>query len=102
MGIYYWIIYILKNMIIRRQLCEDNLPSHIKLLTLTTFPRMGCNIFTSPPSKPNGIASQSLFLPDDIINRHARFPTLTANIRKERDIKWQLIYQFILINPLNF
>lgn len=80
-------LYIEKNMIIRRQLCEDNLPSHIKLLTLTTFPRMGCNIFTSPPSKPNGIASQSLFLPDDIINRHARFPTLTANIRKRKGHK---------------
>ncbi|KAM9889314.1 hypothetical protein OXX69_012877, partial [Metschnikowia pulcherrima] len=32
-------------------------------------------------------ASQSLFLPDEIINRHARFPTLTANIRKRRGRK---------------
>lgn len=80
-------LYVEKNMKDRRDVCQDNLPSSIKLLTLTSFPRMGCNIFTSPPAKANGPASQSLFLPDEIINRHARFPTLTANIRRRKGHK---------------
>ncbi|KAG7195338.1 uncharacterized protein KQ657_003866 [Scheffersomyces spartinae] len=82
-------IYVEENMKVRRQLMEKQLedsPSIIPL-TLTTFPRMGCGIFTSPPSKPNGPASQSLFLPDEIINRHVRFPTLTANIRRRKGRK---------------
>ncbi|KAI5964746.1 GSH1 [Candida pseudojiufengensis] len=80
-------IYVEENMIKRRKISEINLPLNIKPLTLTSYPRMGCNNFTSPPAKPIGPASQSLFLPDEIINRHARFPTLTANIRKRKGHK---------------
>ncbi|EMG45597.1 GCS1 Glutamate--cysteine ligase [Candida maltosa Xu316] len=80
-------LYVEKNMVTRREICQDNLPREIRLLTFTSFPRMGCNVFTSPPAKPNGVASQSLFLPDEIINRHVRFPTLTANIRKRKGHK---------------
>lgn len=79
--------YVEENMIKRRQVSESELPSNIKPLTLTSFPRMGCSNFTSPNAKPIGPASQSLFLPDEIINRHVRFPTLTANIRKRRGHK---------------
>lgn len=82
-------IYVEENMKVRRKLMENQLkdsPSIVPL-TLTTFPRMGCGIFTSPPAKPNGPASQSLFLPDEIINRHVRFPTLTANIRRRKGHK---------------
>ena len=79
--------YVEINMVKRREVSESELPSHIKPLTLTTFPRMGCPNFTSPCAKPIGPASQSLFLPDEIINRHVRFPTLTANIRKRRGSK---------------
>ncbi|KAK6460636.1 glutamate--cysteine ligase [Scheffersomyces coipomensis] len=80
-------VYVEENMIKRRIVSQSELPSNIKPITLTTFPRMGCNIFTSPSAKPIGPASQSLFLPDEIINRHVRFPTLTANIRKRRGCK---------------
>lgn len=80
-------IIVEENMINRRKLSQAQLPNHIKPLTLTSFPRMGCPNFTSPIAKPIGPASQSLFLPDEIINRHARFPTLTANIRKRRGCK---------------
>lgn len=80
-------LYVEANMIKRRIVSELELPSHIKPLTLTAFPRMGCEGFTSPHAKPIGPASQSLFLPDEIINRHVRFPTLTANIRKRRGHK---------------
>ncbi|KAI5951492.1 GSH1 [Candida jiufengensis] len=80
-------IYVEKNMIKRRKISESELPQNIKPLTLTSYPRMGCNNFTSPSAKAIGPASQSLFLPDEIINRHARFPTLTANIRKRKGHK---------------
>lgn len=80
-------IYVEENMIKRRQVSESELPQNVKPLTLTSFPRMGCANFTSPNAKPIGPASQSLFLPDEIINRHVRFPTLTANIRKRRGHK---------------
>lgn len=80
-------LYVEENMVKRREVSQSELPLNIVPLTLTAFPRMGCGIFTSPPAKPIGPASQSLFLPDEIINRHARFPTLTANIRKRRGMK---------------
>ncbi|RLV92538.1 Glutamate--cysteine ligase [Spathaspora sp. JA1] len=80
-------VYVETNMILRRKISQEELPGNIKPITLTSFPRMGCDTFTSPPAKPIGPASQSLFLPDEIINRHARFPTLTANIRKRRGHK---------------
>ncbi|KAK6200076.1 glutamate--cysteine ligase [Scheffersomyces amazonensis] len=80
-------VYVEQNMIKRRDISQSELPDNIRPITLTTFPRMGCGIFTSPAAKPIGPASQSLFLPDEIINRHVRFPTLTANIRKRRSCK---------------
>lgn len=80
-------VYVEENMEKRREVAESELPKNIVPLTITTFPRMGCPQFTLPPAKPIGPASQSLFLPDEIINRHARFPTLTANIRKRRGHK---------------
>ncbi|CAH6721158.1 glutamate--cysteine ligase [[Candida] jaroonii] len=83
----YEYVYIEENMINRRQISQDQLPSNIKPLTITSFPRLGCEESTNPVAKPVGPASQSLFLPDEIINRHARFPTLTANIRKRRGCK---------------
>lgn len=80
-------LYVEQNMEKRREISKLELPQNVIPLTLTAFPRMGCGIFTSPPAKPIGPASQSLFLPDEIINRHVRFPTLTANIRKRRGMK---------------
>lgn len=80
-------VYVEDNMIARRKIAQTQLPDNILPLTLTAFPRMGCQDFTSPSAKPIGPASQSLFLPDEIINRHVRFPTLTANIRKRRGCK---------------
>lgn len=75
------------NMLCRREIAREHLPKDIVPLTLTAFPRMGLGEFTSPAAEANGAASQSLFLPDEIINRHVRFPTLTANIRRRRGEK---------------
>ncbi len=81
-------LYVEKNMNMRRVVAERALnDSNIKPLTITSYPLMGVGNFTEPKSEPNGNASRSLFLPDEIINRHVRFPTLTANIRKRRGEK---------------
>ena len=57
-------------------------------VTITSFPRLGCQgVFLDPHYEPIGSVSRSLFVPDDVINPHARFPTLTANIRSRRGSK---------------
>lgn len=81
-----------ESMRARRILGESQLPQGHALFTLTAFPRLGCPDSVFPygllPSPENEkAASRSLFLPDDVINAHARFPTLTANIRKRRGSK---------------
>ncbi|QRV94293.1 glutamate-cysteine ligase catalytic subunit [Ceratobasidium sp. AG-Ba] len=78
-----------KNMRYRRKLAKAYLRPHEVPMTLTSFPRLGVReVFTDPPTDPAGaISSHSLFLPEEITNPHARFPTLTANIRRRRGSK---------------
>ncbi|TID29679.1 hypothetical protein CANINC_001798 [Pichia inconspicua] len=77
-----------ENMHKRRFLAlEETSDSNVYPLTLTTYPLMGVDDFCSPPTQPKGNASKSLFLPDELINKHVRFPTLTANIRRRRGQK---------------
>ncbi|KAG0675712.1 hypothetical protein C6P40_001446 [Pichia californica] len=76
------------NMHTRRILAIKEINSNkVYPLTLTAFPLMGVDDFCSPSTPAKGSASKSLFLPDEIINKHARFPTLTANIRRRRGQK---------------
>lgn len=77
------------NMRLRRRIARSHLHAHELPITLTSYPRLGCNDvpFTDPHLEPRGDASRSMFLPDEVINPHARFPTLTANIRKRRGAK---------------
>ncbi|KAF8513160.1 glutamate-cysteine ligase-domain-containing protein [Hysterangium stoloniferum] len=77
------------NMRYRRKLARRFLKPHEIPLTVTSFPRLGApGIFTEPYFDPvNATASHSLFLPHEITNPHARFPTLTANIRSRRGSK---------------
>jgi glutamate--cysteine ligase catalytic subunit len=57
-------------------------------ITITSFPRLGCQgVFLDQHYEPTGPVSRSLFVPDEVINPHARFPTLTANIRSRRGSK---------------
>ena len=56
-------------------------------ITITSFPRLGCQDFTDPHFDPPGPAARSFFVPDEIINTHPRFRTLTANIRSRRGRK---------------
>eukprot|EP01137_Pigoraptor_chileana_P012789 Opistho-2@65526 len=72
------------NMHKRRLHLRDYLKGSEVALTVTSFPRLGCDHFTDPQTAPQGPYAQSLFFPDDAINPHKRFPTLSANIRERR------------------
>ena len=55
-----------------------------RIITMTSFPRMGLSSFTTPSLTPGGPVTESLFVGDGVIFSHPRFATLTANIRKRR------------------
>ena len=78
------------NMRLRRTQAASVLPESSSLVTMTTFPRLGCPDFTYPPAAPapDGGISNSLFFPDQAINNsHPRFATLARNIRQRRGRK---------------
>mmetsp|Transcript_2358 Transcript_2358/g.5630 ORF Transcript_2358/g.5630 Transcript_2358/m.5630 type:complete len:660 (-) Transcript_2358:189-2168(-) len=77
------------NMIMRRKCIQKFLKKGEQVLTLPVYPRIGTAGFTFPPLKPapEGEVSRSLYIPDECIQPHPRFPTLTANIRKRRGEK---------------
>ncbi|KAI5477538.1 glutamate-cysteine ligase catalytic subunit [Pseudohyphozyma bogoriensis] len=73
------------NMKFRRRLAKSRMKDNEVPLTLTSFPRLGApGVFTDPYYPPGGDKARSLFVPDEIINPHVRFPTLAANIRARR------------------
>ena len=72
------------NMRERRSLLQSVLGADEAVLTVTSFPRMGVGHFTVPAYDAGGPVAASLFTPDEAINEHPRFPTLTANIRERR------------------
>ncbi|KAI8086863.1 glutamate-cysteine ligase-domain-containing protein [Gilbertella persicaria] len=78
------------NMKLRRKMAHAAMNPDERALTLVNYPRLGCPHELYPDHEPNGKACQSLFVPDEIINPHARFPTLTANIRRRRGSKVQI------------
>nr|XP_033792537.1 glutamate--cysteine ligase catalytic subunit isoform X2 [Geotrypetes seraphini] len=78
------------NMKKRRQEASSLLQQNEVICTVTSFPRLGCPGFTLPEYLPTPVeksASKSLFFPDEAINRHPRFSTLTRNIRHRRGEK---------------
>ncbi|WOO83378.1 Glutamate--cysteine ligase [Vanrija pseudolonga] len=72
-----------RRKIVRSHLLPNELP-----ITLTSWPRLGVEnaVFTDPSTKPDPehSASKSQYVGQLITNPHARFPTLTANIRQRR------------------
>lgn len=62
------------NMKRRRRLAEAAmLPGELPM-TLVNYPRLGCPHELETDHAPQGLACQSMFVPDEIINPHARFP----------------------------
>ncbi|XP_015119215.1 glutamate--cysteine ligase catalytic subunit [Diachasma alloeum] len=78
------------NMRYRRQEVTNELKPGEVVMSVTSFPRLGCPDSTDPPAKPtpDSGASRSLFFPDEaIFPGHPRFKTLTRNIRQRRGEK---------------
>ncbi|KAF1797940.1 glutamate-cysteine ligase-domain-containing protein [Mucor lusitanicus] len=78
------------NMKLRRKMAHAAMDPDEHAVSLVNYPRLGCPNQLYPDHEPNGPACQSMFVPDQIINPHARFPTLTANIRRRRGSKVQI------------
>ncbi|KAF3150382.1 Zn finger-containing GTPase- Activating Protein for ARF [Orbilia oligospora] len=72
----------------RRVIAKQHMTKNETPITMTSFPRLGVpGAFTQPYYPPHGPIARSIFVPDEIINQHIRFPTLTANIRSRRGSK---------------
>jgi glutamate--cysteine ligase catalytic subunit len=76
------------NMMMRRSRLLSVLQPDEIVPTMSCFPMLGVGVdSTYPPFHPNGPVAESLFIPDEVIFPHPRFPTLSANIRKRRGEK---------------
>lgn len=78
------------SMRFRRQEVQSVLQADEAVMSITSFPRLGCPNFTHPIYKPQPktSASGSLFFPDEAIyGGHPRFKTLVRNIRARRKRK---------------
>lgn len=75
------------NMLARRKEVQQLLRSGEAIISLTHFPHLGVGDFVDPPCIPGGPIAKSQFVPDEIINPHPRFATLTRNIRERKGRK---------------
>ncbi|WWC71056.1 uncharacterized protein I206_105009 [Kwoniella pini CBS 10737] len=79
------------DMRFRRQIIRSHLKKHELPITLTAWPRLGVSNanFTDPETSPDveNSSSRSEYVGELLTNPHARFPTLTANIRSRRGSK---------------
>lgn len=76
-----------KNMRTRRARLLAALAEDEICPTLPCFPLMGVGTFTDPPARPTPGLSDSLFVPDEIINPAPRFAALVKNIKRRRGSK---------------
>lgn len=85
------LISVEQNMRFRRKLAKAHLRENEFPITITSYPRLGVTDtpFTQPEewSQADSDASRSLFVGQGVTNPHARFPTLTGNIRSRRGAK---------------
>jgi len=83
-----------QNMRFRRKLAKCHLKDNEFPITITSYPRLGVTDtpFTVPEawSEADSDASRSLFVGQGVTNPHARFPTLTGNIRSRRGAKVEI------------
>ena len=75
-----------------RTLASSLLDNKQVVMSLTHFPMLGQGEWCTPYTRSNlfGGHSHSLFVTDEAIGLHARFRTLTSNIRKRRGSKVQI------------
>jgi len=73
-----------RSMRLRRQRLLSCLSPDEIIPTVPSFPLMGVGHFTDPPAEPRGPVANSECIPDEVINPHPRFATLTRNIRERR------------------
>ena len=66
---------------------NENLDSDSNIILMTSFPMLGVGNFYTPMNEKFNQYSKSNFMPDNIINPHIRFKTLTKNIRTRRNKK---------------
>jgi len=78
------------NMEKRREIAAKYLDPGESLLSITSYPLLGVGKFVDSKESVKGPATKSLFLPDDVINLHPRFPTLSSNIRQRRGKKVEI------------
>ena len=76
-----------RNMRIRRARLLAALAADEICPTVTVFPLMGVGSCSHPPADPKPGLSESLFVPDEVINPAPRFGALVANIRRRRGSK---------------
>ena len=62
----------------RRALARKHLKPNEIPFTMTSYPRLGASgVFTEPHYDPeDAVSSHSFFLPEEITNPHARFPSV--------------------------
>lgn len=81
------LLLVLPSMSLRRAQVRALLRPDESIVSLTHFPLMGVADFTQPYYPPGGPITHSIFVPDQIINSHPRFGTLTRNIRLRKGRK---------------
>ncbi|WVN90808.1 uncharacterized protein L203_106051 [Cryptococcus depauperatus CBS 7841] len=90
-GTPYSLVSVEADMRFRREIIRSHLNDHELPITLTSWARLGVTDapFTDPETKPDveTSSSRSQYVGQLLTNPHARFPTLTANIRQRRGSK---------------
>lgn len=78
------------NMKLRRQQVQELLGEDEYVISLTSFPMLGCPNFTFPNYKPTpgvGVTTSLFFNEESLFPGHPRFASLSRNIRERRKAK---------------
>ena len=101
----------MNELVEKKNLVESNPDKEIRVMSITSFPRLGCRPGFTSPDLPvdsdlhkRNTFTESVFFPEGCINSHPRFKTLANNIRSRRGRKVEIqVPVFIDKNtPTNF
>jgi len=79
-----------KQLQVRRTRLQEALRPDELAPTVTAFPLLGVGNFSEPAFPTRGPVLDSLFVPDETLFPHPRFPTLARNIRARRGSKVEI------------